>query len=81
MAQGNRAAASVDLILADAQQFQNGEYRDGERFVELDAIDLVERESRSLECFADRRHQTDAHFLGIDPADRQGANLGERLRP
>ncbi len=66
----------VDLVFADAQQLEHGQDLHREGLVELDAIDLVQRESRALECFLGRRDGPDAHLLGIDPRDGHRADAG-----
>ena len=55
MADRDRSAARVHLLFADAQQLEHGQDLDGERLVELDAIDLIEREPGSLQGLLSRR--------------------------
>ena len=55
MADRDRPAAGVDLLLVDAQQLEHGQDLDGERFVELDAVDLIEGEPGALQGLVDRR--------------------------
>ena len=65
----------------EPQQLEHGQDLNGERFVELEAIDLIEREPGPLERFLGRRDRPDAHFLGIDAGDGHGADAGDRLQP
>ena len=55
VADRDRAAARVDLVFVDAQQLEHGQDLDGERLVELDAIDLVEGQPGPLQGFLGRR--------------------------
>ena len=51
---------------------QAGEHLRGERLVQLDEIDLVERQAGQLQRLADRRHRADAEALGLDAGRREG---------
>ncbi len=73
------SAAKVDLFFADAQEFEHGEHLDGERLVNLDAIDLIEGKARSLQCFSNCRNRSDAHFFGVHAGHGHGSYPGDRL--
>ena len=69
----------LTLLLVDAQQLEHGQDLHGERLVELDALDLIERQPGALQGLVDRRHRPDAHLLGVDPGDGHGADRRHRL--
>ena len=70
--QGDRATVRVDLLLVEAEIIDHGERLRGERLVELDHADLLERAPGALEHLAHRRHRPDAHDRRIDAAARVG---------
>ena len=70
MAERDRAAVDVQPLRIDRQLAQAGEHLRGERFVQLDEIDLVEREPGQLQHLADRRHRADAEALRLDAGGR-----------
>src|SRR5687767_7876605 len=81
MAERDRAAVHVDLVVRDAELALaiNGLAR--ERFVDLEKIDVFDLHSILREQLLDRRIRTDAHDRGID-ADRDvGAEIAEALQP
>ena len=57
---------------------QAGEHLRGERFVQLDEIDLIERQPGELQHLADRRHRADAEPLGLDAGGGEGDEPAER---
>ena len=88
MPERDRAAVDVQAIGVDRQFTQAGERLRGECFVQLDQIDLIEREPGELQHLPDRRNRPDAEPLRLDarrrerdePAERRQAALrGQRL--
>src|SRR5881398_675159 len=51
---------------AHAHPFAPSQYLHGERLVELEGVDLVDRQPRLLERLRRRRHRTHAHQLRLD---------------
>ena len=78
MAERDRAAVDVQPFGIDRQLLQAGEHLRGERFVQLDEIDLVEREAGELQRLADRRHRPDAEALRLDAGGREGDEARQR---
>src|SRR5579883_2139367 len=79
MADRDRAAIDVELILVEAQFAYAGEDLSAEGLVDLDPIDGVELHPDSIEQRPDRRRRADAHDFGR-AADSDGADqLGDRL--
>ena len=74
MADGDRSAAGVHPFFVEAQELQHAQHLHGERLVELDALDLVERQPGPLQDLVDRRDRADAHLLGVDAGDGHRAD-------
>ena len=53
----------------------------GERFVELDQVDLVERQAGKLEHLLDCGNRADAKQLGRHAGSREGDESGEWFQP
>ena len=71
MAERDRAAVHVQPLRIDRQLLQAREHLRRERFVQLDEIDLIERQSRELQHLPDRRDRTDAEQLRLDAGRRE----------
>ena len=56
----------------------DGEGLGGEGFVELDEVDLVEREAGEFERFGDGVDGADAHLLGVAAGVGEGDEAGQR---
>src|SRR5687767_11087312 len=80
MAQRNRAAVDVQLVRIDRQLLQTRQHLRRERFVQLDQIDLVERQAGDLQRFPDCRDRTDAEQLRRDACRRVGDKPRQRLQ-
>ena len=65
----------------DRQLAQAGDRLRGERLVELDEVDLLERQAGHLQDFSDRRHRSDAEALGLDTRGRERDEACERREP
>ena len=68
--------ASSSVEHADA-----GQRLGGERFVELDQVDVGEREAGALERFLRGRHGAGAHHAGSTPATAVARTFASGLRP
>ena len=79
VAEGDRAAVDVEPLLVDPQLAGAGEDLGGEGLVQLDQVDLVEREAGGGEGAGDRLDRADAHVGGVDAGDAEGDDPGERL--
>src|SRR5215212_3407198 len=80
MAERDRAAVDVQLLLVDVELFRDREDLSRERFVDLDEVDVVELHPRALERELRRRGRADAHELGIAAGDAPGDDAAEGLR-
>ena len=58
------AAVDVELCLVEAELADAGQGLRAERLVDLDAVDLVERQAGGVEHGADGGRRADAHDLG-----------------
>ena len=72
MAERDRAAVDVQPLRIDRQLLQAREHLRGERLVQLDEIDLIERQAGQLQHLSDRRHRPDAEPLRLDAGGREG---------
>ncbi len=74
MADGDGAAVLVDarVVVVDAEVVEEAEHLDGERLVELEEPDVVDREAGLAERLLRARHGADAHDLGLDACEREG---------
>src|ERR1041385_8318613 len=61
VAHRDRAAVNVDLIRIQSQRLDHRERLCGKRFVQLDHIDVVERQSGEFQCLRNREHWPNAH--------------------
>ena len=65
MADGNRAAIDVVLVVIDLQPITAVQALRGERFVEFPQIDVGNPQPLGLEQFRHREHRADAHFVRL----------------
>src|SRR5439155_9887510 len=79
MTQRNRAPVDVQPIARNRHVLQDSEHLRGERFVQLDEIEIVDGEAGTLSQFSDGGHRTDAHDPRIDARTRPAENLRARL--
>ena len=79
VADGDRAAADVDLRFVEFEHPDAGQRLGGEGFVELDQVDVGERQAGALEGLLRGRHGAGAHHGRVDAGDGRGANFHERL--
>ena len=74
----DRAAVDVQPAGIDRQRPQTGEHLRRERLVELDEVDLIERQAGELQDFLHRRHRADAEPLRFDACCRKRHEPGQR---
>ena len=80
MAERDRAAVDVDLVAIEPELLLDREILAGERLVDLDQIDVVERQAGARQRLARRRRRTHAHQRRLD-ADRGPVDeTAERLQ-
>src|SRR5882672_7657382 len=79
MAKRDAAAVDVDLLGVEREVADAGDRLRRERFVELDEIDLIDRETCALERFLRRRNWPEAHAARIDTSHRGRNDARERL--
>src|SRR6185503_17080261 len=80
MAQRDRAAVDVDLIRIQSQRLDDSERLRGKRFVQLDHIDIVERQSREFQSLRNREHWSNAHLFRRAACSRVSNKARQRLR-
>jgi hypothetical protein len=65
MAECDGSSVDVESLLIDRKLAEAREYLCGECFVQLDQVDLIQRQTGDLECFPDRRHWTDSESFRL----------------
>src|SRR5205823_13758144 len=75
----NRAAVDVQFCVVDAQLALAGEGLRGERLVQLEQVDAVERQFRAQKRLAHRGHGSEPHERGIDAGRGARTDEGDRL--
>ena len=78
MADGDRAAIDVELVLVEAELAGAGHDLRAEGLVDLEAVDVGQLEAGALEHGLDRRHRADAHDLRRHAHGRAGDDAGKR---
>ena len=81
MAERDGAAVDVQPFRIDRQLAQARQHLRGERFVQLDQIDLLERQPGGLQRLAYGRHRADAEAFGLDAGGREATNRASGCRP
>src|SRR4051794_35592402 len=79
VAEGDRAAVDVEPLFVDPELTGAGEDLGGERLVDLDQVDVVEREAGVGERVGYRLQRPDAHDRRVDAGDAGGDDAGQRL--
>src|SRR5205085_10486625 len=69
MTERDRAAVDVHLLRVEAELADHGEALRSERLVQLDEIDLIERDAGALQQLAHGRDRADAHQAWVDAGD------------
>ncbi len=80
VAEGDGPAVDVEPRRIDGKLAQAGECLSGECFVELDEVDLIERQAGHLQDLSDCRHRSDAEALGFDTSGRKRDEPRQRRR-
>jgi hypothetical protein len=78
VAEGDRAAVDVQPIRIDRKLAKAGEHLGRERFVQLDEIDLVERQAGDLQDLADRGNRPRSESAPARPRPSRTPRTGER---
>ena len=83
MAAGDRAAGGVEprVVRRDADAVAPGEHLDGERLVQLEQADVVDREPGLREHALGRGHGPDAHQVWLDARVGEPDEAHRRLEP
>src|SRR5262249_23251112 len=77
MAQRDRAAVDVHLVAVELQRLLAREVLRGERLVDLEQVDVPEREPRLLDHATDRRNGPDSHDARLNAHDVPGDDPSE----
>src|SRR5512141_1800861 len=77
----NCAALPVELLPRNLELALDGACLSGERFVHLDDVHVVERETRRLQCLLRRGNRSDSHDLRIDAGKSPRHEPAEWLEP
>jgi hypothetical protein len=79
VADGDRAARHVELVVRNAEFVADVEHLAGECFVELPDADIVHRQAVLLQELRHGEHRADAHLVRIARRDHHAAVDAERL--
>ena len=73
MAEGDRAAVRIDplIIGGKPEMITEGEHLDGERLVDLEGTDVIDRQLGLRQRLLRRRNRPDAHHLWIHAGKRK----------
>src|SRR5258708_6045782 len=80
VAEGNRAAVDVDLLLVEAKLADDRERLRGEGLVQLDQVDIRKREPSELERPRHRGDRTNSHDLRSHPGDGEADETRQWLQ-
>ena len=78
VAERDRAAVHVQLVPRDSELLGRRDHLGGERLVDLDEVDVVDRHVGPGERPAAGLDRAEAHDLGVDGRHRAGDDAGER---
>ena len=81
MAKRDRAAVDIHFLRGDRHILQHREDLRGKRLVDLDEIEVADREAGPVAQLRNRRHRADAHDPWINARAAPSDNAGERLQP
>ena len=79
MAGGNGAAIDVGLVGIESELVDAVDRLACESLVDLDKVDVVERDARLFEQLGYCDRGTDPHHIGVDPSHRPVADKCDRL--
>src|SRR5438132_1634476 len=74
------ASVDVETLGIDRQLAETGEHLRGKRLVQLDEIDLIQRQPRDLQHLSNRWNRADAESLRLDARGRERNEARERLQ-
>ena len=80
MAERDRSAVDVDALGVDSQLAHDGHALRRERLVQLDQVDVADRDAGALEQLSHRRDRPDAHHARINAGGGAAAEGGQRRR-
>ena len=80
MADRDRAAVDVQLLVGDAELVAAIKHLHGEGLVQLPQVDVVHLEPEALQQLGDRIDRTDAHLVGLAAGHDQSLVDAERLQ-
>jgi hypothetical protein len=80
MAERQRATVDVHLVEIYAELLRHRERLSGEGLVELEHVDVIERDAGAFQRLPRRRDGSDAHDLGRAAGHRGCADAGQRLQ-
>ena len=78
VAEGDRPAVDVELLLGDAEVPGRGDHLGGERLVDLDEVDVVDGHSGAGERLAARLDRPEAHDLRVQARHARRHHPGDR---
>ena len=83
MAERDGAAMRVELRAGgiDAEFTHRGDDLGGERLVELDEVEIADRQAKPCHQLPAGRHRADAHDIGLYTRRRHAENAGLGVRP
>src|ERR1700694_446467 len=83
MAERDRAAVRIELVAEGIDTELPSRWDDlrGERFVDLDDVDVIDRHARPLERLPRRLDRSEAHDLRLQRRDAGGDDPGQRADP
>ncbi len=81
MAERDGAAVDVELLVGDAELALAVDRLAREGLVDLEEVDVVDREAGLREQLLHRRERADAHDRRVDARRCEGAEVAERLEP
>ena len=81
MAERDRAAVDVDLRRIDVERLQEAQHHRGERFVDLEQIDVGDAHARTREHLLGHVDRAGEHDRRLGADIGEGADAGARLRP
>src|SRR5439155_14427549 len=77
----DRAAVHVDLVGIEAEFADAGDRLRGERFVDLDEVEVVDRQTGALQRLRNRFDRAGSRVRGLDARARPAADDRARLQP
>ena len=76
VAEGDRPAVDVELVPADTELLGRRDHLGGERLVQLDQVDVVDRQPGARQRHPARLDRSEAHDLRVEPGDAARDDAG-----